>query len=462
MAEISHRKRIWGWFFFDFASQPFHTLLLTFVFGPYFVGVAADFYMGTGQAEIAADARAQTLWSLCLTVTGLIIGFGAPVIGALADTTGKRLPWIIAFSIMYVVGAWGLWWTYPDGTTLWYMLLFFGIGFIGAEYALIFTNSQLPSLGNHEEVGEISGSGFAFGYFGGILSLIIMLLFFMEHPETGKTLIGQNPAFGLDAAKSEGTRFVGPFVALWFIIFMIPYFLWVRDEKTPRQGKGFRDALGLLVKSVKSLRHRLSLSAYLGSSMVYRDALNGLYGFGGTYAKLVLNWDLTSIGIFGIVAAASAALFSWVGGKLDKRLGPRPVIIVAIWSLILVCITIVCMSREQFFGMALPDGSKLPDIVFFGCGVLIGGMGGVLQASSRSLMVRHTDPKMPTESFGLYGLSGRATSFIAPALIGGITAATGSARIGVSPLIGLFLIGLLLLRWVKPQGDSETWSVTSS
>jgi UMF1 family MFS transporter len=461
MAEISNRKRIWGWFFFDWASQPFHTLLLTFVFAPYFVRMAADYYIGHGQAEITADADAQTLWSICLTVTGLIIGLGAPIMGALADTTGKRLPWIIAFSLMYVGGAWGLWWAYPDGSTMWWMLFSFGIGFIGAEYALVFINSQLPSLGSHEEVGEISGSGFAFGYLGGILSLIIMLLFFMEHPETGKTLLGQNPALGLDATKSEGTRFVGPFVAIWFIIFMIPYFLWVRDEKAPRQGKGFGAALGLLVKSVKALRRRLSLSAYLGSSMFYRDALNGLYGFGGTYAALVLNWNLTSIGIFGIIAAASAALFSWVGGKMDKRFGPRPVIILSIWVLIFVCITIVFMSREQFFGIALPAGSKLPDIVFFGCGVLIGGMGGVLQASSRSLMVRHTDPKLPTESFGLYGLSGRATAFIAPALIGSVTALSGSARIGVSPLIVLFLIGLFLLRWVKPQGDSETWSVTS-
>ena len=101
-------------------------------------------------------------------------------------------------------------------------------------------------------------------------------------------------------------------------------------------------------------------------------------------------------------------------------------------------------------------------MVFFGCGVLIGGMGGILQSASRSLMVRHTDPALPTESFGLYGLSGRATAFVAPALIGLVTTMTGSARIGVSPLIGLFLLGLLLLRWVKPQGDQQAWPATAS
>ena len=82
MAEISQRKRIWGWYFFDWASQPFHTLLLTFVFGPYFAGVAAEYFLTSGLSEEAADARAQSIWSLCLTVTGLIIGFGAPLMGA--------------------------------------------------------------------------------------------------------------------------------------------------------------------------------------------------------------------------------------------------------------------------------------------------------------------------------------------------------------------------------------------
>lgn len=460
MAGISQRKRIWGWLFFDWASQPYHTLLVTFIFGPFFASIAAEYFMNAGLSEQAADARAQSLWSLCLTVTGLVIGLGAPLMGALADTTGRRLPWIVGFSTLYVLGAAGLWWTQPDGSNMWWTLFSFGIGFIGAEYALIFINSQLPSLGSGDKVGALSGSGFAFGYAGGLLALIVMLLLFVEQP-SGKTLIGLDPALGFDPANKEGTRFVGPFTAVWYAVFMIPYFLWVRDLGPKAQGKGVGDAMRLLTRSIKGLRQRLSLSAYLGSSMMYRDALNGLYGFGGTYAALVLNWNIVSIGVFGIVGAISAALFSWIGGQADKVFGPKPVIIVAIWALIAVCVTVVGMDRQQIFGMALAEGSKLPDIMFFGCGVLIGGFGGTLQAASRSLMVRHTDPRAPTESFGLYGLSGRATAFIAPALIGTITTLSGSARIGVSPVIVLFLIGLVLLRWVKAEGDREKWGVIS-
>ncbi|MCZ7676630.1 MAG: MFS transporter [Roseovarius sp.] len=454
------RRRIWGWYFFDWASQPYHTLLVTFVFGPFFASIAAAHFIGTGMGETAADARAQSLWSLGLTVTGLIIGFGAPLMGALADTAGRRLPWIAAFSAMYVLGAAGIWWTLPDGSTLWWALFAFGIGFVGAEYALIFINSQLPSLAPAEDTGAISGAGFAFGYLGGLISLIVMLAFFMEGAD-GRTILGLALPFGLDAGAREGTRMVGPFAALWYAVFMIPYFLWVRDLGPPRRGGGLKGALRLLKKTVLGLGRRRSLAAYLGSSMLYRDALNGLYGFGGTYAALVLDWSITSVGLFGITGVISAAIFSWVGGRVDRALGPRPVIVAAIWGLIAVCVTVVGMDRTQLFGVPLAPGSALPDAVFFGCGVLIGGLGGTLQAASRTLMVRHTDPAAPTESFGLYGLSGRATAFVAPALVGAVTLTTGSARIGVAPLIVLFLVGLVLLRWVKAEGDEETWSATS-
>lgn len=452
MAGVSQSKRIWGWWWFDWATQPYHTLLMTFTYGPFFATVAAAYFIGQGLGEDAADAQAQALWSLTLTITGLIIGFGAPIIGAMADISGRRRPWILGFSIMYAAGSAALWYTMPDGSNMWAMLCAFGIGFIGAEFAAIFVNSQLPGLVEDGEVGKVSGSGFAFGYLGGIIALAIMLVFFMEQ-EGGKTLVGLSPAFGLlDAGAREGTRFVGPFTAMWFVVFMIPYALWVHDLG-PRTKSTFADAMRMLGGTLRNVVKKRSTMAYLFSSMFYRDALNGLYGFGGVYATLVLDWSITQVGIFGIVAALSAAGFSWAGGKLDSRIGPKPVIVGAIWVLIGVIFVIIFMSREGLFGIPFAEGSIAPDVIFYICGMALGGMGGTLQSASRTLMVRHTDPKAPTEAFGLYGLSGRATAFMAPALIGIVTTWSGSARIGVSPLLGLFVIGLVLLLWVKPEGE---------
>ncbi len=456
MGEISLKKRIWGWFFFDWASQPYHTVLLTFIFGPFFVSLASQNFMVQGVETELAKANAQAMWSFTLTITGLIIGFGAPLLGAMADTGGRKIPWIIGFSLMLVAGAGSLWFTAPDGSNLMWMLMAFAFGFIGAEYALIFINAQLPSLGTEEEIGQISGSAFSFGYAGGVLSLFLILLLFAEQPN-GKTLLGLDPFFGLLNAESrQGTRFTGPFVALWFIVFMIPYFLWVREVRPTGARTSVASALARLWATVRALPTKRSLFAYLGSSMLYRDALNGLYSFGGTFALLVLDFSVVQVGVFGIIAAIGASVFSYIGGRADARFGPKPVVITSIWVLIGVCFLLVNLSRDSMFGIPLAQGSLVPDIVFYICGVLIGGMGGVIQSASRTLMVRHCDPAAPTESFGLYGLSGRATAFMAPFLIGVATAVTGSTQLGVSPLLGLFLLGLIMLRWVHPKGEPAT------
>ncbi|MEP1962803.1 MFS transporter [Tateyamaria sp.] len=454
MSEISLKKRIWGWFFFDWASQPYHTVLLTFIFGPFFVSLASENFMSQGIETELAKANAQAMWSFTLTITGLIIGFGAPLLGAMADTGGRKIPWVIGFSLMLVAGASGLWFTAPDGSNIVWMLCAFAFGFIGAEYALIFINAQLPTLGTEEEIGKISGSAFSFGYAGGVLSLFIILLLFAEQGN-GKTLIGLDPGFGLlDADTREGTRFTGPFVALWFIIFIIPYFMWVREARPTGSRTSVGAALSRLWGTIRNLPAKRSLMTYLGSSMLYRDALNGLYSFGGTFALLVLDFSVVQVGVFGIIAAIGASVFSYLGGHADTRFGPKPVVIVTILVLMGVCFILVNLSRDSMFGIPLAQGSAAPDIIFYICGVLIGGMGGIMQAASRTLMVRHCDPAAPTESFGLYGLTGRATAFIAPFLIGVATAATGSTQLGVSPLLGLFLLGLIMLRWVNPKGEN--------
>lgn len=456
MAEISHKKRIWGWFFFDWASQPYHTVLLTFIFGPFFVSLASENFMSQGVETELAKANAQAMWSFTLTITGLIIGFGAPLLGAMADTGGRKIPWILGFSLMLVAGAGSLWFTAPDGSNLMWMLMAFAFGFIGAEYALIFINAQLPSLGTEEEIGEISGSAFSFGYAGGVLSLFMILMLFAEQPN-GKTLLGFDPGFGLfNAELREGTRFTGPFVALWFIIFMVPYFLWVREPAPTGARASVGAALAKLWRTIRALPAKRSLMTYLGSSMLYRDALNGLYSFGGTFALLVLDFTVVQVGIFGIIAAIGASVFSFVGGHADKRFGPKPVVITTILVLMGVCFMLVNLSRDSMFGIPLAEGSAAPDIIFYICGVLIGGMGGVMQSASRTLMVRHCDPAAPTESFGLYGLCGRATAFVAPFLIGVATAATGSTQLGVSPLLALFLLGLIMLIWVNPRGEVQS------
>ncbi|WP_050527912.1 MFS transporter [Pseudorhodobacter aquimaris] len=439
------KKRIWGWFFFDWASQPYSTLLITFIFAPYIADMLGD------------GSRAQTVWGYGIGLAGLVIALMAPLLGVIADKAGGRMRFIALFSVLYVLGSWGLWYAAPNDFNLFFVMGSFALGLIGMEFATIFSNAMLHDLGPREEIGRISGSGWAFGYLGGLLSLIIMLLLLAEGT-TGKTLLGIAPLFGLDAAAREGTRAVGPFTALWYAVFMLPFFLWVREPARPAAMSitaAARTALPDLVQSLKGLPARRSLFAFLGSSMAYRDALNGMYVFGGIYAVGVLGWSVIDVGIFGILAAFSGALFAWLGGKADSRFGPKPVIACCVLALTGVAIGVAMISRTSVFGIPVAASSALPDIAFYIMGALIGACGGALQSASRTMMVHQADPARMTEAFGLYALAGKATSFVAPLSIGVVTDITKSQQLGISPLIVLFLIGLVLLFWVKPQGDQN-------
>ena len=449
---IDLKKRVRGWMMFDWATQPFFTLGLTFIFGPYFAVVAAEAFLNNGMDKDTAAASAQTIWSWGQAIAGIFVAIIGILAGAYADSTGRRMPWIWAASIVFVICTWLLWYMVPDGSAMWSSLIIFSIAFVAAEFAAVFTNAILPSLGPRQEVGKISGNGMALGYIGGILSLFIMLFFFFD--DGGKTFIGLAPGFGfLDPDAREGTRAVGPLISIWFVVFMVPFFMWVKEGKSPNRQGGFTQSMTELKLSLQGMLKRPSLFSFMGAQMFYRDALNGLYAFGGVYAALVLGWGLTQLGVFGIIGGISAALVTWVSGKYDRKLGPRPVIYFHIWVLIIVSLCIIGMSRTSFYGIALPEGSNLPDIIFYICGAAIGGSGGGIYAASRSMMVRHTNMARPTEAFGLFALAGKATAFLAPLLIGLFTYWLNDARLGFSPVVGLFILGMLLLRWVQPEGD---------
>lgn len=436
------RQRLWGWLFFDWASQPYSTLLLTFIFAPYITEILGD------------GSRAQAAWGFGVGAAGIVIAILAPFLGAFADTHGKRLPWIWGFSALYVIGSASLWFAAPGDFNLTLILILFALGLIGLEFATIFTNAMLPELGPPEEVSKISGNGVAFGYLGGFVALIITLGFFAESAATGRTFLGLSPAFGLDPEMREGTRAVGPLTALWFVVFMAPFFLYVRDMPVQRDaGATTGKALRALSTTLKSLPKRRSFASYLGASMLYRDALAGIYTFGAIYAAGVLGWGVMETGVFGIIAIIAGIIFSWLGGRADAAFGPKPVIVFCVTALLLAATFIVFVSRDTVFGVPVEPDSRLPDLCFFAVGCVIGASGGALAAASRTMLIHQADPARMTEGFGLYALAGKATAFIAPLSVGAITNATGSQQWGVTPIILLFLTGLILLTWVKPKGD---------
>ena len=443
-----NRKGIWGWMFFDWANQPFHTLILTFIFAPYFAA-----------SVIGDPVEGQAAWGFAVAAGSLAVAILAPILGSVADAGGARRPWIVTFSIIYVAGVACLWGAAPDAVNPTLVLFFLVVALIGAEFTTVFTNALLPELGTRREIGRISGSGWAMGYCGGLVSLAVVLCFLTPAPGSERTLIGLNPVFGLDAAQGEGARATGPMSAIWYVVFMVPFFLWTPDAPRRRVGAGaLKKGLRHLGRTLLSLPARRSLFAFLLSSMFYRDALSGLYVFGGIYAAGVLGWDTFQLGVFGIVGALAGAIGAWVGGRIDAGLGPRPIIVVTVAVLIVVSAVIISTSPGEVLFIAVGSAdspSSLPDIMFFACGAMIGAAGGSLQAASRSMLVRHAARGGAAEAFGIYALAGKATAFLAPFLIALATGLSGSQRIGVTPVLLLFTVGLVLMALVDAEGDPK-------
>ncbi|MFN3497672.1 MAG: MFS transporter, partial [Pannonibacter indicus] len=209
-----------GWVLFDWAAQPFFTLVTTFVFAPYFASALA-----------ATPAEGQALWGYATSAAGLAIALLAPFLGCVADAGGARKPWIAALAVPYVMSCLALWWAVPGtGYGIAVALAGYALGTLAIEFATVFNNSMMGSLVARDRLGRLSGAGWAVGYLGGLVSLVIVLGFMAANPETGKTLLGADPLFGLDPAAREGDRASGPFSALWFLVFVLPMFLFTPDE----------------------------------------------------------------------------------------------------------------------------------------------------------------------------------------------------------------------------------------
>ncbi len=440
-------RGLWGWMSFDWANQPFHTVILTFVFGPYFASqVAGDVVSG------------QAIWGYTVAAGSVVMALSAPVLGAIADAQGPRKPWILAFSLPYVVGAAGLWLAVPGMADPLPVLVLLALALIGAEITLVFVNSLLPEVGPHEELGRVSGSGWAFGYWGGLVALVIVLGLMTPAPGSEKTILGIAPVLGLDASLGEGARATGPFAVLWYVVFMVPFFLWSPDvgRRAGATAGVVREGLRSLRATLAGLPSRPSLLAYLLSSMFYRDAILGIATFGGIYATGVLGWGMFELGMFGLVILITGALGAWVGGLQDRRRGPKPVILFNIVVLTAAAAAIMTIAPNEVLFISIGTAeapSALPAIAFYICGAVIGATSGSLQAASRTMLVHQADRERMAEAFGLYAMTGKATSFLAPFFVALATDLSGSQRLGVVPILVLLAVGFVLMAWVRPEGD---------
>jgi len=447
MQQYPPRSAVISWIFFDWAAQPYFTLITTFVFAPYFA------------THVAADpASGQSLWGFATAAAGLLIALMSPVLGAIADASGRRKPWIAAFGALLVIGSCLMWFGRPgDPSVILPLLLAYVIATIGAEFATVFNNAMMPTLVPPDKIGRLSGTGWAIGYVGGILSLVLVLGFLAADPETGRTLLGFKPLFGLDPVTHQGDRITGPLTGIWFIVFVLPMFLLTPDYPAKRPIRAaVREGMIELRQTLGELPKRKSMAAFLLANMIYTDGLVSLFAFGGIYAAGTFGWQTIQIGSFGILLAIAGTFGAWLGGRLDDSLGPKRVIAGSMLILLLSIVAILLVDKDSILfvkvtppapGGALFAAASERAYLLLGC--LIGAAGGPLQAASRTLLIRLAPKDRIAQYFGLFALTGKITSFIGPLLIGIITAVTESQKAGMAVLVLFFVAGLVLLARVR-------------
>ncbi len=441
------RSAIFGWVLFDWAAQPYFTLITTFVFAPYFATHVAE-----------TPASGQAMWGFATAAAGLFIAIMSPVLGAIADAGGRRKPWIAAFGVLFVIGSSLMWFGKPHDPNIFLLLIAFGIATIGVEFATVFNNAMMPTLVPPERIGRLSGIGWATGYIGGILSLVLVLGFLAASTDTGRTLFNFKPLFGLNPAMHEGDRITGPLTGMWFVIFVLPMFLLTPDRVAKKPALGaVREGLRELRETLVCLPGKPAMLTFLIANMVYTDALVALFAFGGIYAAGIFGWQTIQIGTFGILLAFSGTLGAWLGGKLDDRLGSKKVIAGSMILLLTSIMMILSIDRDTLFFVfkvapPVPGGglfAATAEKAYLALGFLIGLAAGPLQAASRSLLIRLAPKDRITQYFGLFALSGKVTSFMAPLAVSIVTAVTMNQKAGMAVLVVFFTAGLALLSRVR-------------
>lgn len=443
-----------SWVMFDWAAQPYYTLVLTFLFAPYFATVV-----------VGDAAKGQTLWGYAAAAAGLMIAICSPLLGAVADGRGRRKPWIAMFSLFFIAGLAMLWNAQPgaNSMTIALVLLGFIIATMAAEFTQVFTNAIMPTLVPADKLGRLSGTGWAVGYAGGLLSLALVAGLIVSDPTTGKTVLGLDPIIKLDTSVREGDRLVGPFAAVWYLLFMIPFFLFVPDtHKPPAPGQVRRTALAELWDTISGLPRHPDMLFFLIARMLYIDGLTAIFAFGGIYGASVFGWQAMELGIFGILLTLTGVIGAIIGGMLDDKIGARNVIMLALVVLIAGTFGILSIDKAHVLytievapkAAGSRPFSSIGEIMFLGFAMVIGIVAAPVQAASRSLLARLAPPEKVTQFFGLFAFSGKATAFMAPLLIASITAATGSERAGMGAVAILLVAGLILMLKVhdRPGG----------
>ena len=432
MIQKDDKQQIWSWAMYDFANSAFTTLVVTFIYGTFFTKSIAD-----------NEILGTQYWSWAISFTAIVVALFSPILGAIADNWGSRKR-IMLVSTLVCVTATALLFFPQQGQVLWALSLFI-IANIAFEIGTVFCNAYLGELSSEERIGKVSGMAWGLGYIGGLLALVLALVFFVQT---------EQPILGFGTENGENIRATNLLVALWFLIFSLPIFIWIKDKHNTS-----KKLLSLVVKSsfvnlkttFKELSSYRKIFHFLLARLVYNDALITIFAFGGIYAASTIGFSFEEIIILAIVLNVMAGIGAFVFGYLEDGKGSEKVILWSIVFLMIACL-IAFLAPELpglfqfiFGGNAIPDWFNAKNL-FWVAAILIGLFSGPNQSASRTYMARLTPAEKRNEFFGLYAFSGKMTAFVGPFLFGLATRFFDTQQAGLIVIFILFFVGYKLMK----------------
>jgi UMF1 family MFS transporter len=421
-------RKAWAWAFYDWANSAFPTVVSTFVIAAYFAqGVAPD------------AASGQAMWGWMQTLAGITIALLSPVLGAVADAGGRRRLMLLLCTLLTAVFTALIWFAAPRPADAAWALVCVGLATVGFELGSVFYNSMLPQVATPERLGRVSGLAWGLGYAGGLACLgLCLLLLVLPDPSP----------LGLDRGQAEHIRATALLTAAWMLVFGWPVLVALPDPAGPhlRWGAAARQGLAEIAAVLRGLPRHPAMARFLVARLFYTDGLNTLFAFGAIYAAGVFGMGFEEILVFGIALNVTAGLGAAGFGLLEDRLGARRTVLVSLAAIVAIGLGLVLVqSKPLFWALAL----------------MLGLFMGPAQSASRTLMARLAPADEVSTYFGLFALSGRVTGFLGPAALAGVTALTGSQRLGMSTVLVFLALGGAILATVRIGARQEVPATAS-
>ena len=416
----NYKRTIFTWSLYDFANQPYPTIIITFIYSNFFTKtLAADYPNG------------DVMWLFAISICAIIIAILSPFMGAIADRSGYRktylifCTWICVFSTLFLY--------FPMPGQIFFALILVIISNAAFEMGQVFCNSYLPDIAPKEKIGRISGYGWSLGYFGGLAALAVCYIVFYASPTPTNPITGNL----LNTETFEHIRAMPIFIAIWFAIFSVPTFIYLKDRKVDKTKKAsIKKSYEELSKTFKEIKKYKNIVRFLIARMLYNDAILTIFGFGGIYAGEKYGWDAGMMLMFGIILNIGAGSGAFLFGFLDDKIGAKRTIQISNYAIFIAVIIAILAPTVEWFWIA---------------GIIMGIASGPNQSASRSLMGRIIPKGKTNEFYGFYAFSGKATSFAGFLLLGIVKLITGSQEIGMLAVSLLLIAGIYLLSLVNDK-----------